>query len=231
MSIAAFDSLNDRIIACEKCPRLRQHCTMVARRKRASFRDWDYWGRPVPNFLPATNPAAARLLIVGLAPAAHGANRTGRMFTGDRSGDFLYDVMHAAGFASQPTAASRGDGLALIDCAITAIVHCAPPDNKPALDEQANCRPWLEQTFDALPDLRAVLCLGRLAFDAVMLLYRQRRWMAQCGRLAFAHGAVYRFDAAPTVLCSYHPSQQNTFTGRLTRQMLLDVFVQARRLL
>ncbi len=224
----ALTKLNERIITCEKCPRLLKHCAKVASEKRASFRDWTYWERPVPNFLPASRPASARLLIVGLAPAAHGANRTGRMFTGDRSGDFLYDVMHEAGFAAQATATSRDDGLELIDCVITAACHCAPPANKPTPAEITHCQPWLDQTFDCLSDLRVVLCLGKLAFDEVMKLYQRRRWVEKRSAHRFGHGASHVFDSAPAVLCSYHPSQQNTFTGKLTREMLLSVFQRAR---
>lgn len=226
-----LNRINQQIIACNRCPRLRDYCQRIGRHKRASFRDQTYWARPVPNLTDGSRDGA-RLLIVGLAPAAHGANRTGRMFTGDRSGDFLYRAMHRAGFCNQPTATHRGDGLTLHDALITAPAHCAPPDNKPAPDELANCRVHLEATFDALPRLRVVLCLGQIAHRAVLRLYKDRGWLRTMGDHRFAHGAVHRFDPpAAAVLDCYHPSQQNTFTGRLTDAMMLAVFQQARALL
>jgi uracil-DNA glycosylase family 4 len=199
----------------------------VARRKRAAFRDQAYHGKPVPNF---GDPSAA-LLIVGLAPAAHGANRTGRMFTGDRSGDFLCRAMHEAGFANQGRATHRNDGLVLTDVLITAVVHCAPPQNKPTSRELANCRPFLDDVFGMLPRLKVVLCLGRIAFDAVMKRWQEEGLIERRSTFRFAHGAEHAVTAALTILCSYHPSQQNTFTGRLTNRMMLDVFERARRLL
>jgi len=199
----------------------------VARRKRAAFRDDAYHGKPVPNF---GDPGAA-LLIVGLAPAAHGANRTGRMFTGDRSGDFLYRVMHEAGFANQDRATHRKDGLVLTDAMITAVAHCAPPQNKPTSQELANCRPFLDETFEMLSSLKVVLCLGRIAFDAVMKRYQEEGCIQKRSAFCFAHGAEHTVPTAATILCSYHPSQQNTFTGRLTHRMMLDVFEHARRIL
>lgn len=219
-----FEKLNRRLLDCRQCPRLREHCSRIAREKRAAYRDQAYHGRPVPNF----GDPKARLLVVGLAPAAHGANRTGRMFTGDRSGDFLFRAMHAARFASQPTATHVGDGLTLEDALITAVAHCAPPDNKPTRSEIDACSGYLQQTFDALPDLRVVVCLGRLAFARIVVHLRQSD--AGCGlrQADFAHAAELKADGL-TVICSYHPSQQNTFTGRLTNAMLRDVFVRARR--
>ncbi len=217
-------TLNQQMLKCDLCPRLRRHCLDVAETKRAAFRDQTYHGLPVPNF----GRASARLLIVGLAPAAHGANRTGRMFTGDRSGDFLYRAMHEAGFANQPTATHARDGLSLVDAMITATVHCAPPANKPAPAEVSNCRPFLERTFTSLMNLRSVLCLGQIAFGEVLKHYRTERWVRRAADHPFAHGALYRIDGAPALLCSYHPSQQNTFTGRLTHEMLLAVFRAAR---
>jgi uracil-DNA glycosylase family 4 len=229
----AFDQLNQRIVACDQCPRLRAWCTQVAADKRAAYRDQTYHGRPVPNF----GDPAARLLILGLAPGAHGANRTGRMFTGDRSGDFLFPAMHATGFASQPTSTHAGDGLTLIGAAITAAAHCAPPANKPTPDELRHCTPFLDATLAALPAFRlelercALLVLGKIAFDQAAALYRRRRWWPGAPVPRFAHGAVRHVPGAPTLLCSYHPSQQNTFTGRLTAPMLQAVFEQARALL
>jgi uracil-DNA glycosylase family 4 len=229
-----LELLNRRIVACERCPRLRAHCLRTAEVKRAGFRDQTYFGRPVPNF----GDPAARLLVIGLAPAAHGANRTGRMFTGDRSGDFLFHAMHAAGFASQPTATHAGDGLTLHDALITATAHCAPPDNKPTPGEIANCAPFLDETFALARHARVVLCLGRIGFDAVLGYYFRRGWIARKSAYRFGHGALHPFApfqpghaAPPAILCSYHPSQQNTFTGRLTPAMMLAVLTKARDLI
>lgn len=220
-----WNSLNREIVACERCPRLRTYCAQVAAEKRRSFSEWNYWGRPVPNF----GDPAARLLIVGLAPAAHGANRTGRMFTGDRSGEWLYRALDKAGFANQASAESRDDGLKLIDCAITATAHCAPPDNRPTPDEIGNCESWLRATFDLLP-ARVFLALGQIAWQAVVREARRREWLA--GRVPkFAHFASESLAGGRTLLGSYHPSQQNTFTGRLTEPMFDQVFRQARELL
>ena len=219
-----WDHLQERIIRCERCPRLIEHCRSVARVKRAAFRDEAYWGRPVPNF----GDPAGRLLIVGLAPAAHGANRTGRMFTGDRSGDFLYRALHETGFANQPTARDAGDGLALTDIAITAAAHCAPPGNKPTRQELAHCFGHLRDTVDAMPNLRGVIALGGIAFNACIELYRELGWATLKPKPKFAHAAVHEFDAAPDLIGCYHPSQQNTFTGRLTMDMLQQVFRDAR---
>ena len=229
---ASLASLNQAILACRSCPRLIRHCTKVAQEKRASYRDDTYHGKPVPNFL---STRTARLLIVGLAPGAHGANRTGRMFTGDRSGDFLYRAMHETGFASQAESVSCDDGLKLKDTVITAAAHCAPPGNKPTPHELANCSPFLEQTFDLLPKLRVVLCLGRLALDAVLKLYKALGYVRRLADHPFRHGACFTAfqgkPAPPAVLCSFHPSQQNTFTGRLTPAMLRKVFQQAHELI
>ena len=221
---ASHRRLNRRLLACTRCGRLREHCLEVARRKRAAFSRETYHGRPVPNF----GDPNAGLLIVGLAPAAHGANRTGRMFTGDRSGDFLYRVMHEAGFASQDRATHRRDGLVLTGAMITAVVHCAPPGNKPTTEETANCRPFLDEVFQMLANLKVVLCLGRIAFDAVTRRYQQEGRIEKRSAYRFAHGAEHVIRRSPTILCSYHPSQQNTFTGRLTHGMMLDVFKRAR---
>ncbi len=221
----AWDSLNRRIVACECCPRLRAYCRQVAAEKRRSFADCEYWGQPVPNF----GDDAARLLVVGLAPAAHGGNRTGRMFTGDRSGDWLYRALFKAGFANQPTSVGRDDGLELRDCAITAVCHCAPPDNKPLPKEIGDCREWLEETIDLVKP-RVLLALGQIAWRAVIGEARRREWHAG-GIPKFGHGAKVALTDERWLIASYHPSQQNTFTGKLTEKMLDAVFAEARRLL
>jgi uracil-DNA glycosylase family 4 len=224
---AAWVKLQRDIITCDRCPRLRAHCESVAVEKRAAFRAWDYWGKPLPNLGDPT----ARLLVVGLAPAAHGGNRTGRMFTGDRSADFLFRAMHDAGFANQANSDHKDDGLTLTGAAITAVAHCAPPANKPTPVEVETCAPFLERTVDALPHLRGFVALGRIAFDACVRTYRARGWLpAGAPRPAFGHGVLHQFPGAPFLLASFHPSQQNTFTGRLTPEMMLDVFSTARRL-
>jgi uracil-DNA glycosylase family 4 len=217
--------LNQAIVACEACPRLRDYCRRIARERRKAYREQTYWGRPVPNF----GDGRARLLIIGLAPAAHGANRTGRMFTGDESGRWLYRALHRAGFANQEQCDEAGDGLRLSDCAITAVCHCAPPDNKPVPEELARCRPWLAQTLDVVP-ARVYLALGQIAWNEAAKLFRERGWLAGA-RPKFAHGATIELSGARWLIGSYHPSQQNTFTGRLTREMLDEVFALARRLL
>lgn len=210
MSRLEFEILNERIVACERCPRLRSWCEEVARDKRKSFSDWEYWGKPVPNM----GDPEGKGLIVGLAPAAHGANRTGRMFTGDRSGDWLFRAMHRAGLANQAEAVSVDDGLELRDCVITASCHCAPPGNKPLPEELSHCRGWLEATW-SLGEWRVVLCLGGIAWKEVFRLIGERA-------PKFGHGAEYPVGGT-VILGSYHPSQQNTFTGRLTEEMLDDV--------
>ena len=221
----AWQQLNQRIVACERCPRLRQYCQRVAIEKRRAFAEWNYCGRPVPNF----GDPAARLLIVGLAPAAHGANRTGRMFTGDKSGEWLFRALHKAGFANQPTAENRDDDLALADCAITATCHCAPPDNKPLPKEVANCRQWLIESIDAVRP-RVLLALGQIAWRAVIDEARRRAWY--CGPLPkFGHGAKVNLGEARWLLGSFHPSQQNTFTGKLTEPMFDAIFTEAKRLI
>ena len=223
----AWAKLQHDIVTCTRCPRLREHCQSVAAQKRAAFRDWDYWGRPLPNL----GDPSARLLVVGLAPAAHGGNRTGRMFTGDRSGDFLFRAMYEAGFASQPNSDHKDDGLELIDAAITGVAHCAPPANKPTPLEIETCSTFLDRTVGALPNLRGFVALGRIAFDACLRLYRARGWLPpKAPRPAFAHGAVFHPRGAPFLIACFHPSQQNTFTGRLTPAMMRDVFESARRL-
>lgn len=218
--------LNNQITACEACPRLVVYRREVARTKRRAFRHWEYWGRPVPGF----GDRKARLLIVGLAPAAHGANRTGRMFTGDSSGDTLTAALHRAGFANQPTSRHREDGLELRDAFLTAVVRCAPPKNRPTRQEQDNCRRYLARELDLLSSVRVVLALGRIAFDGYLKLLRQRG--VEVPRLAFRHGACYALEPSlPTLVVSYHPSRQNTQTGRLTEAMLDEVFGQIQELL
>ena len=218
--------LNTEIVACTACPRLVQWREKVAREKRRAFRDWDYWGRPVPGF----GDRQARLAIIGLAPGAHGANRTGRIFTGDSSGDTLTRALHRAGFANQPTSRHRGDGLQLRDAFLTAVARCAPPQNKLARDELDNCQHFLARELALLSSARVVLTLGRIAFDRYRRLLREQG--APLPRLAFRHGACYRLDPPlPALVVSYHPSRQNTQTGRLTDEMLDEVFAQVRRLL
>ena len=220
-----WQSLNQRIVTCQECPRLRQHCRDIAQQKRRAYRDWHYWGQPVPNF----GDPRARLLVVGLAPAAHGANRTGRMFTGDRSGQWLYGALYRTGFANQAVAESANDGLVLHGCAVTAVCHCAPPDNRPTRQEIANCRTWLQQTIDRVP-VTVLVALGQLAWNAVLAEAVRREWHSG-RRPRFAHGAEAPLSAQRWLLASYHPSQQNTFTGRLTQPMLDQVFRRARELL
>ncbi len=212
MSVSEFDVLNSRIVACEACPRLREWCTQVATEKRKAFIDESYWGLPVPNF---GDPNATGL-IVGLAPAAHGANRTGRMFTGDRSGEWLYRSLHRAGIANQPIFERADDGLSLSGVMITAICHCAPPDNKPTPIEMTACRNHLEATWQLRP-WRAVLCLGSIAWSQFHRAIRQKEMVK------FGHGNTYKIADEVTIIGSYHPSQQNTFTGRLTEAMLDEV--------
>jgi uracil-DNA glycosylase family 4 len=210
------------IVSCEKCPRLRQYCEAVAQEKKRAYRDQAYWGRPVPGF----GDPCARLLIVGLAPAAHGANRTGRMFTGDSSGDFLMRALHDAGFANVPTSLHAGDGLALADVYIAAVGRCAPPDNKPTTAEIARCLPYLAAEVNALKGLRVVVALGRIAFDACLKVLPGR----QAPKPAFGHGAACALGPGrPVLIASYHPSRQNTNTGRLTPAMFDEVFRTARR--
>ncbi len=214
------------VVACTACPRLRRYCTRVAAQGKREFAGWTYWGRPVPGF----GDPRARLLIVGLAPAAHGANRTGRMFTGDGSGAWLARAMHRAGFANQPTSLRRGDGLRLRNAYITAAVRCAPPENTPTAREMARCSAFLEREAALLPRVRVVLALGQVAFGACRRLLGARG--APVRGLHFAHGTVHALGPVfPTVVCSYHPSRQNTNTGRLTEAMLDRIFATVRELL
>ncbi len=225
--IPDLNTLQSVVVNCIRCPRLREHCAQMATAKRRAFRDWDYWGRPVPSF----GDPAARILIVGLAPAAHGANRTGRMFTGDRSGLWLYRALYEVGLANQPGSVSRDDGLALRGVYITAAVRCAPPGNKPLPGEIRNCRPYLDRELDLLPSLRVVVALGKIAFDAYLDLLKGRGIIPSRAAFVFGHNRQFATGPGqPVLVSSYHPSQQNTSTGKLTEEMLLDVFRRARRL-
>ena len=219
-------ALNARIVACELCPRLRAHCAEVAQKRRRAYLDWGYWGRPVPSF----GDPKARVMALGLAPGAHGSNRTGRPFTGDGSGDFLYPVLHEAGFASQPRAVSRDDGMRLSGLWITAMARCAPPGNKPTPKELRNCSPWLDQEMKLLTELRVVVCLGRIAFDGLLGHMVRTGMMKTRSGFTFAHGAEHKLPGGLIAIASYHPSLQNTNTGKLTREMLLKVFKRARKL-
>jgi uracil-DNA glycosylase len=220
----ALSLVHDQIVSCARCERLRTYCTRIAQQKKPAHRDDVYWGRPVPGF----GDPSARVLVLGLAPAAHGANRTGRVFTGDGSGDFLMRAMHATGFANIPTSQRADDGLLLRDAFIAAAVRCAPPDNKPTPDEIAACHHHLVAEVAALPRLRAIVCLGRIGFDAAWRLLAASGTVVR-PRPLFGHGLTYSPAGAPTVIASYHPSRQNTNTGKLTAPMLESVFVLARR--
>ena len=225
-SSAASDALARlaaRIARCTRCPRLVAHRERTAEEKVARFRDWTYWGRPVPGF----GDPAARILVLGLAPAAHGGNRTGRIFTGDESGNWLYAALHRAGLANQPTSVARDDGLRLHATWVTAAGRCAPPANKPTPLELAACRPWLLAEWALLPDVRVVVALGKIAHDAVLAAEADRGHPVPRPRPVFAHAAEHRLPSGLLVVDSYHPSQQNTFTGRLTRPMLDAVFARA----
>lgn len=223
---ATLQALNARIVVCNLCPRLRAHSAEVARTRRRAYADWEYWGRPVPSF----GDPKARVLALGLAPGAHGSNRTGRPFTGDGSGDFLFPALHAAGFASQPTATSRDDGMKLSGLWITSVARCAPPGNKPTPQELRNCAPWLDLEMKLLTELRVVVCLGRIAFDGLLAHEARLGRLPKRAGFIFAHGAEYELPDGLVALASYHPSLQNTNTGKLTRPMLLNVFKRARKL-
>jgi len=219
--------LNEEIVACRKCPRLVRYREKVAREKRRAYREWNYWGKPIPGF----GDAHAQLLILGLAPAAHGANRTGRVFTGDRSGDFLYAALHKAGFANQPTSVQRYDGLQLTNAYISATCRCAPPDNKPLPKEIENCRGYLEREMEILKP-KAVLALGKIAWDAYLEILKQRGVIASRSLYRFAHGAEAEVvPDSPRLFGAYHPSQQNTQTGRVTPAMYAVVLRRIRSFL
>ncbi len=216
-----LEILNQQIIACRKCPRLVEWREEVARVKRKAYKDEEYWGKPVPGF----GDSDARLLVVGLAPGAHGSNRTGRQFTGDASGGFLFPALYRAGFANQARAESRGDGLILKDMYISASGRCAPPDNKPNPEELNNCQPYLEKELEILKP-KVIVCLGRIAFERILKIFSVRGAVYK-----FGHGASYPLANGIWVLCSYHPSQQNTSTGKLTATMFDAIWVQAKNLL
>jgi uracil-DNA glycosylase family 4 len=217
----------NEIVDCRRCPRLVEYREEIAQTKVRRFRDWEYWGRPVPSF----GPVAARLLLIGLAPAAHGGNRTGRIFTGDRSGDWLYRALYNFGFANQPSSTHRRDGLRLIDCYITAAIHCAPPDNKPLPSEFVNCRPYLLEELEHLKRVRVVIALGLIAFKTYFSARKQLGWKNPAPLPLFGHGLVAHLSDATTIISSYHPSQQNTQTGKLTEKMFDNVFRKARNVL
>ena len=216
-----FDSLDKEIVACRKCPRLVAWREEVAHTKRKAYQDWEYWGKPVPGF----GDHKARVLVVGLAPGAHGSNRTGRQFTGDGSGSFLYPALYRAGFASQPDATNRDDGLTLHNLFITASGRCAPPGNKPTSEELNNCQPFLRREIEMLKP-KVIVVLGRVAFERILKIYsiRNSKWK-------FAHGALYQLENGTWLLCSYHPSQQNTLTGKLTARMFDEIWQKARELI
>ena len=218
--------LNAEIIACTRCPRLVAYREKIAREKRRAYRDQEYWGKPVPGF----GDPGGRVLILGLAPGAHGSNRTGRMFTGDGSGYFLYPVLHDAGFASQSESRQRDDGLRLRDAYITAMARCAPPANKPTPQELSNCAPFLDRELELLKNVRVVVALGKIAFDGYLRYLKRRGVLATASGFVFGHAARYPLPDGKILLASYHPSMQNTNTGKLTRAMLLKIFRTAARL-
>lgn len=221
-----LEALNAEVMACRKCPRLTVYREQVARTKRKAFLDWDYWGKPVPGF----GDPEASVWVVGLAPGAHGSNRTGRNFTGDASGDFLFPALYRAGFASQPMAVDRGDGLTLYDLYISAACRCAPPGNKPITQELDSCFPFLLAELSLLKNLHGIVALGRVGFEAVLRLVRTLD--PSLPKLEFAHNRLHRLEnGLPWLLASYHPSRQNTQTGRLTEAMFDAVWQQARSLI
>ena len=218
--------LNRDVISCTRCPRLVEYREKIAREKRRAYLAWDYWGKPVPGF----GDPKARVLVMGLAPGAHGSNRTGRPFTGDASGNFMYPVLYETGFANQPNATDRNDGLELIDLYITAAVRCAPPDNKPLPSELANCSTFLDRELAGLDRVTVIVALGKIGFDAY-LNYQKRRGLLKSKKdFVFGHGLSYTMPEGKTLLASYHPSNQNTQTGKLTRAMFVKIFQQARKL-
>jgi uracil-DNA glycosylase family 4 len=218
--------LNREVIACTRCPRLVAYREQIAREKRRAYRDWDYWGKPVPGF----GDPDARVLVMGLAPGAHGSNRTGRPFTGDASGNFMYPVLYEVGFASQPMATDRNDGLTLMNLYITAAVRCAPPDNKPSPQELATCAPFLDREVAGLKNLKVVVALGKIGFDAYLNFLKRRGVLTSKKGYLFKHGASYGMPDGKVLLASYHPSNQNTQTGKLPRKMFLKIFQEAARL-
>lgn len=227
MSINSLKNLQKNITCCTACPRLVSWREQIAKVRAPRFIGETYWGKPVPSF----GDARAQLLVVGLAPAAHGANRTGRMFTGDRSGEWLYRALHKSGYANQAASVAKDDGLELTDCYITAAARCAPPQNKLLPEEMRNCRPFLLDELRLLHNVRVVVGLGKIAFDATYNSFRELGWTSLAKRPAFSHGAVVALNKRITLLGSYHPSQQNTFTGKLTEKMFDAVFRKSRLLL
>jgi uracil-DNA glycosylase family 4 len=226
MSADWLVTLNREVVACTKCPRLVTYREQIAREKRRAYRDCEYWGKPVPGF----GDPNARVLVMGLAPGAHGSNRTGRPFTGDASGNFMYPVLYETGFANQPTAMACGDGLELRDLYITAAARCAPPDNKPLPSELANCAPFLDREIKGLRQLKVVVALGKIGFDAYLNFVRRDGLLQSKAGYLFGHGAKYALPNGKILLASYHPSNQNTQTGKLTKPMFLNIFKQAARL-
>src|SRR5271166_36967 len=223
---SALAVLNKEVVNCARCPRLVAYRQQVGREKRRAYRDWDYWARPVPGF----GDPHARVLVLGLAPGAHGSNRTGRPFTGDASGKFMYPILYKVGFASQPNAERRGDGLKLSDCYITAAVRCAPPGNKPLATELANCAPFLDRELAILKDVKVVVALGRIGFDAYLNYLKRRGVVPSKAGYRFAHGAHYTLPTGEVLLASYHPSNQNTATGKLTATMFEAIFREAKKI-
>jgi uracil-DNA glycosylase family 4 len=219
-------NLNSEVVACTLCPRLVTYREQIAREKRRAYRDHEYWGKPVPGF----GDPNARVIVLGLAPGAHGSNRTGRPFTGDASGNFMYPVLHETGFANQPSATDRNDGLVLKDLYITAAVRCAPPDNKPLPLELASCAPYLERELQGLKNAKVIVALGKIGFDAYLNYLKRRGGLQSKAPYIFQHGACYKMTDGRTLLASYHPSNQNTQTGKLTRQMFVRIFKEAARL-
>jgi uracil-DNA glycosylase len=215
--------LNRDVVACTRCPRLVAYREQVARDKRRAYRDWEYWGKPVPGF----GDPKARVLVMGLAPGAHGSNRTGRPFTGDASGNFMYPVLYETGFANQPNASDRHDGLELKDLYITAAVRCAPPDNKPLPTELVACSSFLDRELAGLENVKVVVALGKIGFDAYLNYLKRRGLLASKKAYVFQHGASYETPDGKVLLASYHPSNQNTQTGKLTRKMFVEIFKRA----
>ena len=218
--------LNREVVACTRCPRLVEYREQVAREKRRAYRECEYWGKPVPGF----GDPEARVLVMGLAPGAHGSNRTGRPFTGDASGKFMYPVLYETGFANQPGATDCNDGLELKNLYITAAVRCAPPDNKPLPQELAECSTLLDREIAGLRNLRVIVALGKIGFDAYLNYVKRRGLIASKKTYIFKHGASYRLPDGKTLLASYHPSNQNTQTGKLTRKMFVEIFQEAAEL-
>ena len=215
--------LNQEIVACTRCPRLLAHCQAIAREKRRAYKDWEYWGKPVPGF----GDPEARVLILGLAPGAHGSNRTGRPFTGDGSGYFMYPVLFKAGFASQATATHRDDGMKLTGAYITSVGRCAPPGNKPTPQELSNCSPFLDRELDGLKQVKVVVALGKIAFDGYLRYLKRRSLASRTNQYVFGHGVKYKLPDGKVLMASYHPSMQNTNTGKLTEKMFLKIFQEA----